>query len=67
MDWMNRGYVSVHICLCDQVRQIGESGALGREGWVAGCGYSEVPRWWPLHMSIKDRVVSDPMPSVDLY
>jgi hypothetical protein len=30
--------------LCYPAGQIGESGALGREGWGAGHGYSEVSR-----------------------
>jgi hypothetical protein len=32
MDMMSRGYVDVHVCRCDRVGQIGESGSLGREG-----------------------------------
>jgi hypothetical protein len=31
--------------LCDQMGQLGESGALRREGWREGCGYFEVLRW----------------------
>jgi hypothetical protein len=42
MDMLSRGYI--HICLCHWVGQIGESGALGREGWRVGRGYSEVLR-----------------------
>jgi hypothetical protein len=32
------------VCWCDRVEQIRESGALGREGWGVGSGYSEVSR-----------------------
>jgi hypothetical protein len=39
---MSRGYVYVLVCCCDRVGQIGECGALGREGWGEGHGYSEV-------------------------
>jgi hypothetical protein len=40
---MSRG---LRLCwLCDQAGQLGKSGALGREGWGAGQGYSEAPRW----------------------
>jgi hypothetical protein len=30
---------------CDRAGQMGENGALKREWWGAGRGYSEVPRW----------------------
>jgi hypothetical protein len=30
---------------CDRAGQIGESGALRREGWGAGRGYSKVSSW----------------------
>jgi hypothetical protein len=36
------------LCLCllvDWAGQIGESGALRREGWGEGRSYSEDPRW----------------------
>jgi hypothetical protein len=42
---MSRGYVYVHVCCCDRVGQIGESGSLRREGWAMGRVYSDVPRW----------------------
>jgi hypothetical protein len=32
-------------CCCDRAGQLGDGGALGREGQGEGCGYSEVPRW----------------------
>jgi hypothetical protein len=40
-------------CVCDRAGQLGERGSLRREGRGEGCGYSEVPRWWPPPMSIK--------------
>jgi hypothetical protein len=52
---------------CDRVGQIGESGSLRRKGWGEGRGYSEVPRWYPPLVLIKDRVVLAPMASFDLY
>jgi hypothetical protein len=59
------GYASVevfiHVSLCDRAGQIGESGALGREGWGAAGGYSEAPRWYPLPASIKDGVILAPV------
>jgi hypothetical protein len=42
-------------CVCDRAGQLGERGSLRREGRGEGCGYSEVPRWWPPPMSIKGR------------
>jgi hypothetical protein len=37
------------------------------KGWEEGHGYSEVPRWYPPLVLIKDRVVLAPMASFDLY
>jgi hypothetical protein len=45
MAMMSIGYIYVHVCCCDRVGQIEESGSLGREGWGEGHDYSEVPRW----------------------
>jgi hypothetical protein len=42
---MSRGYVYAHVCWCDRMGQIGESGSLRREGWGEGGGYSEVLTW----------------------
>jgi hypothetical protein len=35
----------VMYCCCDWVGQLGDSGALGREGQGEGRCYSEDPRW----------------------
>jgi hypothetical protein len=59
---MSRGYV--HACLYDQAGQIGESGALRREEWVAGRGYSEISRWQPQLVSIKDCIILAPVGKV---
>jgi hypothetical protein len=45
MVMMSRCYAYVYVYYCDRARQIGESGALRREGWGEGRGYSEVSRW----------------------
>jgi hypothetical protein len=45
MIMMSRGYVYLLVCWRDRAGQLGDSGALGREGWGEGHGYSEVPRW----------------------
>jgi hypothetical protein len=45
------------LCCCDRAGQLGESGSLGREWWGEGHGYSEVPRWYPPPMSIKDHII----------
>jgi hypothetical protein len=42
--WICWVEVYVYVCLGDRAGQIGESGALGREGWRAGRGNSEIPR-----------------------
>jgi hypothetical protein len=39
---------------CDKAGLIRESGSLGRKGWRESHGYSEVSRWQPLPVSIKD-------------
>jgi hypothetical protein len=54
-------------CGCARARQIGESGSLRTEGWGEGHSYSEVSRWWPLLVSIKDHVVLVPMAIFDQY
>jgi hypothetical protein len=54
---MSRGYIYAHVCCCDWVGQIGESGSLGREGWGEGRGYSNFSRWYPPPVLIKDRVI----------
>jgi hypothetical protein len=41
---LSRGYVYGYCCSCDQAEQLGDGGALRREGQVEGCGYSDVPR-----------------------
>jgi hypothetical protein len=60
----SRGYV---ICCCDRAGQLGDGGALEREGQGEGRGYSEVPRWYPLPVSINDRAILAPMASLNLY
>jgi hypothetical protein len=57
MDMMSWGYIYVHVCCCDRAWQIGENGSLRKEGWGEGRGYSEVPRWWPPLVLIKDYVI----------
>jgi hypothetical protein len=42
---MSRGYIYVHICCCDWVGQLVESGSLGREEWGERHGHSEDPSW----------------------
>jgi hypothetical protein len=54
-------------CGCDRAGQLGERGSLGKEGRGEGRGYSEVLRWKPPSVSIKDHVVLVPMASFDLY
>jgi hypothetical protein len=67
MDMMSRGYIYVLVYWRDRVGQIGESGTLRREGWGEGHSYTEVLRWYPPPMSIKDRIILAPMVSFDLY
>jgi hypothetical protein len=54
-------------CGCDRAGPIGESGSLRRKGRGEGRGYSEVPRWSPLAVSIKDRIILAPIASFDFY
>jgi hypothetical protein len=53
-------------CGCDRAGQLGERGSLEMEGWGEGRGYSELPRWYPPHVSVKDRAIFAPMASLEL-
>jgi hypothetical protein len=52
---------------CDRGGELGESCSRRREGRGEGCSYSEVLRWQPPPVSIKDCVVLALMTSFSLY
>jgi hypothetical protein len=54
-------------CGCERAGQLGEMGSLGREGWGEGRGCSEVPRWYPPSVSVKNHTVLAPMANLELY
>jgi hypothetical protein len=54
-------------CGCDRAGQIGKSVSLRREGWGEDRVYSEVLRWYPPLVSIKDRTILAPIASLNLY